>query len=237
MIEAMTEIKQRENFRAREALVDSDRLVFVFTAMGTRLEQYSLFIRQLNKKGYSVVIYDYPTELVLEAEFEEYDKMYDGVKADAYERIKRLNPGHIYTYGMSMGTVLAGRLTRETPEIQHVVMCMTYGDITSNMMTSPATEKTRKTMQARGLTVDDLRAAVKPYDPIANVAGLKNKKVWLHLARRDKILDYTITVKTKETFEANIKNFKYTESKYLGHYGAGAKHMLKVGELDRFYKS
>jgi predicted esterase len=92
-------------------------------------------------------------------------------------------------------------------------------------------------MQAKGLADTDLRRAVKLFDPIANAHGLKGKKVWLHLGRRDKVLDYKITVKTKEAFEAAGLHLKYTESKYLGHYGTGAKHMLGIKKINQFYNS
>jgi hypothetical protein len=236
----VSKIEQKKNFRVLEKLVDSDKLVFVFTAMGTGIPIYRLFVRALNKRGYSVVIYDYPAALVLNAEFDTYEHLYHDLKRDAYARIKNLKTvgvKHIYAYGVSMGTILASRLTRDTPEIHHVVMSMTYGDITTNMMQSSATAKTRKAMQAKGLTDLDLRRAVKLFNPIENTEGLRSKKVWLHLGRRDKILDYKITIKTKEAFEAAKLDFKYTESKYLGHYGTGAIHMLNVGELDKFYKS
>ncbi|HTE22674.1 MAG TPA: hypothetical protein VK674_06560 [Candidatus Limnocylindria bacterium] len=233
----MSKIVQIKDFRVKESLVDSARLVFVFTAMGTRLGAYGWFIRSLNKRGYSVVAYDYPARLVLDAEFDSYERLYSDIKNDAHKRTQSLKPKHVYAYGVSMGTVLAHKLTQDTQAIHHVAMSLPYGDMVTNIMHSPATRKTRKTMQAKGLTVDDLRAAVKFFDPIQNAKGLQDKKVWLHLSRPDRILDYKVTSKTKEAFEANIQDLTYTESKRLGHYGAGIKHMLNVKELDAFYKS
>lgn len=230
-------IETRKNFRVREALIDSDKVVFVFTAMGTQMGQYGWFLKLLNKKGYSAIIYDYTARLVLNAEFESYDKLYEDIQADAYERIEKLQPKYIYAYGVSMGTIIANKLTRDTPAIQHVAMSLTYGDVATNILHSPATKKTVHSMKSKNLTEDDLRAAVRFMDPIQNAKGLQGKKVWLHLSRRDRVLDYKITVKTKEAFEQNIKEFKYTESKYLGHYITGVKHMLNVGELDKFYRT
>jgi esterase/lipase len=231
-------ITQKENFRVRRSLVDSDKVVFVFTAMATHIEQYAWFIKQLNKKGYSVIAYDYPQELVLEARMKEFGQMYTaGLKPDAVDRIKRLKPRQIYAFGVSMGTVLAARLAWETPEIHHVIMCLTYGDIADNIMHSPATEQTRINMKNKGLTVDDLRATTKAFDPVINAPKLADKKVWLHLSRRDEILDYSITVNTKKAFQVHVRNFKYTQSRVLKHYGAAYKQLFNVGAIDRFFKS
>jgi len=226
-----------KDFRVKESLVDSAKLVFVFTAMGTRLGAYAWFIRSLNKRGYSVVAYDYPARLVLDAEFDAYERLYEGIKSDTHIRIKTLKPQQVYAYGVSMGTVLAHRLTQDTSQIHHVALSLSYGDMVTNIMHSPATRKTRRTMQTKGLTVDNLREAVKFFDPIINAKGLRHKKVWLHLSRQDKVLDYRVTSKTKEVFESTIRDFTYTESKRLGHYAAGVKHMLSIKELDVFYKS
>ena len=233
----MRQLEARQNFRVREYLVKSDRVVFVFTGMGTRIGLYRLFVRALNKRGYSVVIYDYPPRMVWKAEFEVFDPLYEGIKVDADARIKNLKRKHIYAFGISMGTVIAARLVRNTSAIKHLVMSLTYGDIVTNTLHSWMNAPTRKHMKRKGLSVEDLSKAVKHYDSIKNAAGLKDKKVWLHLSRKDKILDYSITIKTKEAFEANIKDFTYTEDKRFGHLAAGAKYLWKVDAIDKFYSS
>lgn len=229
--------KREDNFRVREYLVDSDRVVFVFTGMGTRIGLYRLFVRAMNKRGYSVVIYDYPPRMVWKAEFEVFDLLYEGIKIDVDARIEKLKPKRIYAFGISMGTVIAARLTRNMPAIKHLIMSLTYGDIVTNTLHSWMNAPTRKHMKRKGLTVEDLTKAVQHYDSIKNAAGLKDKKVWLHLARKDSILNYKITVKTKEALEKNIKDFTYTEDKRRGHFIAGAKFLRNTEAIDKFYKS
>ncbi len=230
-------IHTAHNYRVSESLVDSDRLILLFTAMATHIEQYSWFISQLNKKGYSVITYDYPKELVTEARMTEFGKMYTkGLKPDADKRIQKLKPARVYTFGISMGTVFAARYAWQTPAVHHVIMCLTYGDIADNIMVSPATEETRINMKKMGLTIDNLRTVTKDFDPVINAPKLANKKVWLHLSRRDEILDYKITLQTKRAFKEHIKNFRYTQSRLFKHYNSAYKFLFNVRAIDRFYK-
>lgn len=233
----MNRIEKKHNFRVLEKLVDSDRIIFVFTAMGTSISQYLLWVRSLNKLGYSVIMYDYPARLVLDAELEAFALVYKGIEADANGKIIQLKPKHIYAYGISMGTVFANKLTRDRNDIEHVILCMTYGDIVTNIMQSPITARTRRNMTKKGLTVADIRRGVEFLDPIQNAAGLVNKKVWLHLSKKDKILTYDTTIKTKQAFEDAGVDLKYTESKYLGHYATGVAQIFSAKRIDEFFRS
>lgn len=233
-------IEQKENFRVLEKLVDSDKVVFVFTAFGTKIGLYRFFVSLLNKKGYSVVIYDFGAEAILKAELSTWEKLYKDVIEDGQQRLKSFKQegkAKFYAYGVSMGTLVANKFTRDTPDITHLAISLTYGDVATQIWISPAVKKARENLEQQGININVLRRAIHYADPITNVAGLKGKKVWLHLSRRDKILDYNVSIKTKEAFENNIKEFSYTESKYLGHYGAGAKHMLSINKLVKFFNS
>lgn len=233
----MSKIEQKENFRVLESLVDSDKLIFVFTAMGISIPLFATFVRGLNKRGYNVVIYDYPKRLVLDAQLDAFGPLYKAIKADADQRIARLMPQQIYSYGISMGTVFAHRLASDTPQIHKVILWMTYGDIATNIMRSPVTAKTRKAMVRRGYSESDVRRGVQFLDPIQNAAGLIGKRVWLHLAKKDRVLTYDTSIKTKQAFEAAVIDLKYTESPHLGHYGNGLVRMFSAKQVDEFYRS
>lgn len=236
----MAKIETKNNFRVAESLIDTDRVVFVFTAMGTKIGLYRLFVKALNKSGYSVITYDYPVSLVHEANFDTWNEFFSAIIADARQRLAFLQTQgtkHFYAYGVSMGTLLANKLARTSPEINHVVLNMTYGDVATNIWVSPATRKTKANLVKRGTPIDVLRQAVVPIDPIVNAQGLVGKKVLLHLAKRDRILDYKITRETKKAFEAAGVNMQYIESKYLGHFIGGAKHMLGIRRLKEFFNS
>jgi len=236
----MGHINQKRNFRVQEVLVDSDKVVFVFTGMLTKIWQYRFFIKRLNKNGYSVVIYDYPSKLVHDANFDQWHEFFAEVIQDAQKRLQQYKTrGYqkFLAYGYSMGTLIANKLARETPEISHVIFNFTYGDIATNIWRSKRTRKAKRNLQERGISIEQLRLVVADFDPIVNAKGLRGKKVLLHLSRTDRILHYPITKETKRAFEKASLDMTYQENKYLGHLAGGLKNMLAIKKIKAFYDS
>lgn len=236
----MTEVVEKENFRVLEKLVDSDKVIFVFTAMGTKIPLYRLFVRALNRLGYSVVIYDYPTDPLFDVRLDEWKKFYEDIIADAQHKIgvyKQDGVRNFYAYGVSMGTLVANKFTRDTPDIKHVILNLTYGDIADNIWTYKGMRKTKASLMKQNIDIHGLRDSITYVDPIVNAKGLKGKKVLLYLAKRDKVLVHEQTKETKMALEKAGVDLEYVESKYLGHWSAGAKHMLGMKKIKEFYNS
>lgn len=236
----MAKITQQRNFRVLEKMVDSDKVVFVFTAMGTKIWLYRLFVKLMNNRGYSIVIYDYPMPLVSRAQFEVWEQFYDDILVDGQQRLathKRAGVRHFYVYGISMGTLIGGMFARETPEVTHVILTLLYGDVATNIWLSPMTWKTRRTMRKQRVPMETLRKHVARVDPIQQAAGLRGKKLLLNLSRRDKILHYSETIKSKQAFDTAGIDMKYVENIYLGHFASGTKHLLSIKKIDNFYGS
>ncbi len=236
----MNQLEQKKNFRVQEKLVDSDKVVFVFTGMLTKIWQYKLFVKRLNKAGYSVVIYDYSNRVMHDAKVDEWEDFVDSIANDAQMRIGKFKSGdkrHFYAYGYSMGTLLANKLARETPDIKHVILNFTYGDVAAHIWHSPATYKTRKSLRKNNVSMESLRRYMAPLDPIVNIEGLRGKKVLLHLARRDRFLSYRIAKATKEAFEQAAIDMVYMENRHLGHWLGGIKNMLSLKKIKAFYDS
>ncbi len=236
----MGRIIKKKNFRVQELLVDSDKVVFVFTGVFTKIWQYRFFTKRLNKAGYSVVIYDYSNRLTNDANVDEWNEFIDTLAEDAEVRIKKFKKRgvqYFYAYGYSMGTLFANKLARETADIGHVILNFTYGDVAAHIWHSPATYKTRRNLRKNNISMDTLRRYMTPIDPIVNVNGLKGKKVLLHLARRDKFLHYPFSIETKKAFEQAELDMQYEENKHLGHWLGGVKNMLSIQKIKAFYDS
>lgn len=236
----MKRLIQKKNFRVQERPVDSDRVVFVFTGMLTKIWQYNFFTKRLNEAGYSVVIYDYSNQLMHDADVDEWQVLVDALIDDVQLRIKKYKSAgkqFFYAYGFSMGTLLANKLTRETAEIKHVILNFTYGDVSAHIWHSPATYKTRKSLRKKDISMEQLREYMAPLDPIVNAEGLKGKKVLLYLARRDRFLHYPFSIETKKAFERAGVDMHYKENKYLGHLVGGIKNMRDIKSIQAFYNS
>jgi hypothetical protein len=232
----------KDNFRVEESLVPSDKVIFLFTAMGTKLGAYPyrIFVKQFNRKGYSCVVYDYPRQVVFSGNLELWRRLFDAVVADGQERMrayKKQGTTHFYSYGVSMGTLFANIFARSTPEISHVILNLTYGDVARNTWTFKGVKKAKLSLIRQGIDEETLRQSITYFDPIVNAAGLKGKKVMLQLARRDSIFPYEQTKHTKQAFETSGLDMVYSENKYLNHLPAATKNLLSIQSIDKFFSS
>jgi len=210
--------------------------------MGTKLSAYPyrIFVKRLNRRGYSCVVYDYPRQVVLGGDMNLWRRLFSDITADAQKRIKTYEEygvTHFYSYGVSMGTLFANMLARSTPEISHVILNLTYGDVARNTWTFKGVKKAKLSLISQGIDEETLRRSITYLDPIFNAAGLNGKKVMLHLARHDHIFPYEQTKHTKYAFEASNLDMVYLENKYLDHLPAATKNLLSVKSIDRFYSS
>lgn len=235
-------IINKGNFRVEEALVPSDKVVFLFTAMGTKMGAYPyrIFVKQFNKRGYSCVVYDYPRRVVSSGDLKLWQQLFREIVADGQERIKTYKERaitHFYSYGVSMGTLFANKFARDTSEISHVILNLTYGDVARNTWTFKGVKKAKLSLIDQGIDEETLRRSITYFDPIFNATGLRGKKVMLQLARHDSIFPYEQTKLTKRAFETAGLDMVYLENKYLNHLPAATKNLLSIKSIDRFYSS
>lgn len=236
----MNKIQTVGTFRFAEKQGRGDKLIFVFTAMGTKIGVYRPFLKLLNLRGFSYVVYDYSLSVVHSGDFELWEQHFYELIEHSQGKLgeyEKRGATKIYSYGISMGTLMANRLARETPQISHVVLNLTYGDIADNIWVYRGVSKAKESVIARGLSKEDLRRAVKYIDPIYNAESLRGKKVMLFLARRDKVLLNEQTQFTKKAFEDAGLDMVYVENKYLGHFTAGSKNMFQIRRLEKFFNS
>lgn len=123
----MIEVKKR--FRVQEKSVNSDKAIFVFTALGTKIGNFRLFVKAMNKRGYSCITYDYPMTLITNAQIDEWQACLNDVITDAQNRITKLENRGVCSFashGSSMGTLFAGLLTRKSPKVSHTILNLPY---------------------------------------------------------------------------------------------------------------
>jgi hypothetical protein len=225
-------------FRVKEFPVDSDKVVFVFTAMGTKIGLYRLFVQMMNKRGYTCIVYDYPLKLIHSGKLEEWKKLFDGLVVDGQKRIefyKNKGAANFNAYGVSMGTLFANKFTRDTPQISHLILNLTYGDLAQNIWTYRGVRKSKLNLMKQRIDIEKLRAGMEYADPIVNASKLKGRKVLLYLSRKDRVLVFDQTEYTKKAFEAADLDFEYIENKNLGHFLGAAKNLLAIKDIDRFF--
>jgi hypothetical protein len=235
-------ITAKKNFRVEETLAGIDKVIILFAAMGTRIEHfpYRVFVKRLTKKGYSCIIYDFPPRIILSGDFDIWQQFSDEIIADAKERIKKYKKrgaAHFYAYGVSIGSLYANMLARSTPEISHVILNLSHGDVARNIWTFKTVRQAKQNLIDKGFDEAAVRQNITYLDPIFNAPGLKGKKILLQLSRQDKIFPKEQTKHLKLAFEAAGLDMTYLENKHLGHIPAATKNVMSTKIIDTFYSS
>lgn len=232
--------EQKENFRVMEVPSNGSGVIFLFAGFGVRIWHYGIFYRLLAKQGFTVYVYDYPNKTTTEANLNIWKKNFENIIQDAKEKIvlqKAKGAKTFGAYGISMGSLFANMLARESKDVTHIILNMTYGDVATHVWYSPIIRKARKNLLKQNIDINTLRKSVAHIDPITNAAKLKGKKIVLYLSRRDRILVYKESHKTKLAFEKAELNFEYIENKYLGHFLGGTKNLFYINKITQFFRS
>jgi len=234
----MIEVKKR--FRVQEKLVPSDKVIFVFTALGTKIGNYRLFVRAMNKRGYSCIVYDYPMSLITDAQIGEWQACLNDVIADAQLRITKLEGMGVNSFashGSSMGTLFAGLLTRKSLKISHTILNLPYGDVAYSVFTSRPPRRAKEKFVREDVTQEEVASALTFVDPIKTAPDFKNKRILVYTSKRDSVLHYKDAKRTGEALKKHGANLAYIENNRLGHYGSGVKNLLSIKRLIKFLES
>lgn len=234
----MIEVKKR--FRVQEKLVNSDKAIFVFTALGTKIGNFRPFVKAMNKRGYSCIVYDYPMTLITNARIDEWQACLNDVTENAQLRITKLEKLGVKSFsahGSSMGTLFAGLLTRKSPKISHTILNLPYGDVAYSVFTSKPPRRAKEKFVKDGVTQEEVAKALAFVDPIKTAPDFKNKKILVYTSKRDSVLKYSDARRTGEALKEHSANLTYIENNRLGHYGSGVKNLLSIKRLVKFLES
>lgn len=213
----------------------NQHVVFFFAGMGTRIWLYRLFIYRLVRRGYKVVAYDFDPAIVKKGDADNFLDVNERVSKSVKNHIKQFKREGVESFaafGVSMGTVMAIKVTGENKEINKVVINMTYGSIAENVWTWKFIESTKRKSIEQGHTMESLDRKLAPVSPIPNAAKLKGKDVLLYLSTKDKILVFEQSKQFKDALDAHGVAYTYVQNDKHGHLIGGWQHMR---DRDRWF--
>jgi pimeloyl-ACP methyl ester carboxylesterase len=238
-------ISRFQDYRVKVYGRRGDKVVFLFCPFGTRSWQLLsplLPIGRLVLDGYQVVCYDFNTTRVTRSPQKSL-AIVDEVLQDVKTRVKAYRAQGVQafsSFGTSMGTLFASYTAAHVPEIQKVVLILPYGDIAEHVSSFAGMwllpkSRVQKFVDAAG-GEKALRKLVKGYSPIYNAKKLSKKRVLLYLALKDKVMEYKVSVKLKDSLEKFGTNVTTIENQNLSHYWAAAVDHYKGSVYMDFLK-
>lgn len=198
----------------------TDKTVFFFSALMTKYWLYYPTIKMYNKAGYHVVIYDASPSIIFDGDVFKFLETSEALLADVREYIPSLKEQgvkHFYTHGSSMGTLFAMKSAIENPEIKKVIVNTTYGRMSDNLWNWNALAHIKKRLVRAGITQEQFDKILEPISPIPMAKHLKNKKLLLYLAKKDKVMRYEHTTQFREALDKEGVEYQYVENQRFGH--------------------
>src|SRR5579871_613874 len=158
------------NFSVKSFGVSKERVIFLFTAFGTKYWWYYSLIKILTTAGYYVLVYDVNANFILTGTVAEWLHNVDSVIVDVKrkkERLEKYGAKRFFAFGVSMGTLLAMRIAIEIPEIKKVVVNLTYGSLADNIWSWKRLKTIRKRLEQSHIDKTQLNRLLEPIAPLA----------------------------------------------------------------------
>jgi pimeloyl-ACP methyl ester carboxylesterase len=213
-------LSNSNGFRVKEFGPQSEKVIFFFTILNTRIWLYWWPIRVLTRGGYRVVAYDYSSSLVLNGDVARFLAVSDAIQADLQARMlayKEVGTRSFYAFGSSMGTIFAIVGAANIQEISKVVLNLTYGSLAETVWSWWYLRRTKQEFMRRGISMRELEQLLVPVSPIPNAKKLKGTDVLLYLSKRDKVLLFAQSSRFKAALDEAGVRYTYYENRYLGH--------------------
>jgi hypothetical protein len=169
---------------------DATRVVFFFCAYGTKHWMYKLFFRKFLRSDTAVYAYDFAIKSWNGVTYDEMVRLVNAVIDDAQAEIaslKTANPKRVfYAYGVSMGSVMAMRLAKQSKDIQKVVLNTVYGSSAKQIWDHKSLGWTQKHLEDAGKDWKILSEETAHIEPYKNVDQLKGKDILILYSTADK---------------------------------------------------
>lgn len=196
---------------------------------------YRAFFRKFTKQGVAVYAYDFPVKSWNGVTYDEMVTLVEAVIQDACTEIDVLNehPRTFYSYGVSMGSVMAIKLAKTSKHIQKVVLNTVYGSSAKQIWDHRALGWTRKHLEDAGKDWKILSEETAHIEPYKNVDSLRGKDILIFYSTADKShLPGNTEILLQALSKHEIPYTLVTDSK-KGHKQFIA-HNLWRGKTDKF---
>lgn len=207
----------------------SDKVMFFFSGIDVNTSLFNkpyLPIRVFAKKGWRVIAYQYPWQVINTAT--SYMNTLNGVFDDASKRIMQLNPdSRVIAVGMSLGSLPATRFATTFRQVDGLILNVPYADPITNMHDYEPTRKVPKDFAEKfintAISLEELERQVEPYSPLRQAKHMRHLKVVLFAAQQDKWFLYKYALQLRDEIGKYTDHLAFFSSKRLNHITGSSK--------------
>ena len=167
------------------------RVLFFFTAFGSKTWQYQPAYRSLNKLGYDIHSYQFQGRELLQVDEDFLLAVGDKVIADVHRKVaqhKSQGISEFSMFGVSMGSAFGIRCAKHTPEIKRMVLVTVYGNCAQEIWEYSLLKKMKKIYVDRGMSMQQVYDHYPEIEPTQNLHRLTDKSILLYASKGDKTI-------------------------------------------------
>ncbi|MDP3765850.1 MAG: prolyl oligopeptidase family serine peptidase [Nanoarchaeota archaeon] len=219
---------------------NSRKVLFVLPQWMGKWIFYKMLIKRLRDK-YTLVVYQLPYRLLNENPLEVVN-YFNEAKKDILETVNLLeNQGYkeFSIFGTSLSTSLALMVANSDNRFKKVIIGLSGSHLSKSFWDSNQllVKNIKDKMCAKGVNLTKLMKYWKILEPVNNIKNLKGKKLFIYLAKNDKISPYKYGTKLLDKINKEKINFDLYIDNFFGHYISGFKQLLFPKRIIKFLEN
>jgi hypothetical protein len=210
---------------------ESKQIVFFMGPYGVPLAKLWWPIRSLQKSGYSVIAYEYPTAIFRTGDPKRLPIAIDETRCHVKEAVAKLKKQGYTDFGFmgnSLGALVVYNCLKAVPELGWGIL--NGGGDAAEAVWNFSTE--RKYFEATGYTLETLRKAWLPVQ-YPDLGDLKGKNFILISSHGDKLTTVANALKTRDHIINAGPDAEIIMHRRMGHVSTVARNLLRAHKLVR----
>ena len=201
---------------------------------------YSKLIKKLKNK-YTLVIYQLPNDLLNENPHKVLKKFLEA-KEDIIKTVHHLKSKGIKEFsilGTSLSTALVFMVINADKSFRKIIVGFPGSYLSKSFWESNQllVNHIRKKMETNGTNLIKLSEYWKPLEPINNIKNIKDRKLYIYLAKNDRITPYKYGLELLDKMKnEKIYFYPYIDNTF-GHYISGLKQLLFPDKIIKFLEA
>ena len=200
---------------------NSEELFIIFPPWGGRL-YYNFFLRRLLiKKGFSVLEYEFPKE-ILSINWKLTLRYFNFIHKSVKQEVKKLKDRYkfraVNVVGISLGCVNGCIYANKESLVKNLTLVVPGNSIAEIIWSSVGMQKIKKAFEDKNISLKQLKKYWSSLDPANNIGNLETKKISVFISRADKIVPFSSGKKLIDKLQSLQYRMSYEINDNLGHY-------------------
>lgn len=219
---------------------NSQKALIILPQWMGRLWLYRRLIKKL-KSEYTLVVYQLPNDLINENPNKVIKKFLEA-KKDIIETVSNLKSrgvNEFSIFGTSLSTALVFMVADSEKSFGKIIVGLCGSHVSKSFIESEQllVRHIRRKMKKNVPNLTKLIEYWKELEPINNLKNMKGRKLYIYLARNDKVVPYKYGLELLDTIKRNKIQYDLHVENIFGHYIAGIKQSLFPRMIINFLKT